>query len=263
MVKIGFILGSGLVDCLDSILDEGSIVSNGRGSNKFGEFLAYKTGRFNGIEVVLFPRHGDLNGQPIRSPSELVRTRGYEANVWELYSQGVDQVYAFSAVGVLDDSVSLADQHSFIVPNDYLRGFAASQHSFGPDAMNVHTPMGEPFNSKLRQRALDAIRDVPCEGRDGGLYIYNGGDTFESSSEIQALIILTSTFCGDRLVGMTTVPELLLCQQMKMPFAAVCSNVNYAQGVSDMVVSHEQTHKVMEVVKIDIAKIVRKILEGY
>ncbi len=41
----------------------------------------------------------------------------------------VEAIYAFSAVGFLDE-MPLASEGTFVVPNGYLRGLAASQHSF-------------------------------------------------------------------------------------------------------------------------------------
>ena len=41
---------------------------------------------------------------------------------------------------------------------------------------------------------------------------------------------------------MTTVPETILCKQMKIPFATIAANVNYAEGLTQRrIVEHERT----------------------
>lgn len=241
---IGIIGGSGLAQGLEQLLK--GIEKKEHVHNEMGEVLSYYEGIYRGLRVIILPRHGDAKDQPSRSPAELVRQRGYEANIWQLYNLGVSAVYGLSAVGALDLETPLADTGFFIIPNTYIRGCAASQHSFGIHAKNVHTNMEVPFNSNLRVIARGAIHDAGCHARDNGTYIYNGGDAFETPAEIRMLDRLTK---GEttRIVGMTTIPEVILCAQMGIPFAAICSNVNYAEGLSQAtMVSHEQTLSVME-----------------
>ncbi len=260
-MKIAFLLGSGLSTAFDHLLL--NIQYHKETHNSYGRVLPYKTGTYHDVEVVLLPRHGEKDGKPIRSPAELIQEKGYEANVLRLYEEGVDLVYGFSAVGALDLDIPIADQHAFVVPRRAFRGFAASRHSFGTTSKNVHSNLNSIFDLELQRKVGSAIRETGCLALENGLYIYNGGDCFESSDEIAVLDELTQSRRPYRIVGMTTVPEGMLLSQMGIPFAAICSNVNYANGlVPSAVVDHKETKRVMAIAKKDIVQIVEHLLDS-
>ena len=123
--------------------------------------------------------------------------------------------------------------------------------------------MSQPFDIKLMGKAVNAITTAGYKMMKG-IYIYNGGDTFETREEIKVLDKMTEDLGGGRVVGMTTVPEVMLLNQMKIPFAAILSNVNYAEGLSkETLVSHEQTMDVMETAGKYMLNIVNKIISSY
>lgn len=256
---IAFIGGSGLSKGLETALSD--IKEYPNEENKYGRVSPFVTGSYGSLNVAVLSRHGD--GELFRSPSDLVRTRGFEANTWKLHELGVEEVYAFSAVGSVSPRPPLVSTGSFVVPHSYARGIAASQHSFGNDAKVIFTNMGTPFSDGTRQRAGQAIEDGGYKARMRGIYVYNGGDCFETPEEIRAVRMLY----GGRtniLVGMTAVPEAILCRQMGIGYAVICSNVNYAQGISEKTkVSHEQTLSEMNKSERFIVRIVENILRFY
>jgi 5'-methylthioinosine phosphorylase len=255
---IAIIAGSGLAQGLESLLEEVEHHENVK--NQFGVVLSYYAGFYQDMKVIILPRHGDSTKLPSRSPAELVSKKGYESNIWQLHQLNVDEVYGFTAVGALDKTIPLASKGTFMIPDNYVRGLAASQHSFGSKAKNVHTPMSNPFAPELRNNLFSIINDAGYSTINEGLYIYNGGDTFETEAEIRLLDRMTSGEIN-RVVGMTTVPEAILLNQVDIPFVAICSNVNYAEGLShETLVSHEQTLKVMDVAADYILKIVKEII---
>ncbi|MSR86308.1 5'-methylthioadenosine phosphorylase [Candidatus Woesearchaeota archaeon] len=262
MEKIAFICGSGLSDALDFLLT--GVISHSTVETPYGLVLPHKIGNYGDTQVVLLPRHGEQDGKPVRSPAELVRERGYEANIWRLHNLGIEHVYAFSAVGALDLDIPLASEHTFLVPDRAMRGFAASQHSFGSEAKIVHMGLDGIFDRNLQTRVVRAIQETGCTALENGLYIYNGGDVFESTDEVATLKEMTRNRKSPKVLGMTIVPEGILCAQMEMPFVAICSNVNYASGlVSGAVVDHQETRRIMAIARGDIVRITQKILESY
>ncbi len=257
MKTIAFIAGSGLAQVLNKLLTNIKKIENKK--NKYGLVISYYIGQYNNTKIIILPRHGDSLNIPVRSPAQLVLEKGYEANIWELYKLKVDCVFGFSVVGSLDKSLKLINKHEFILPYTYLRGFAASTHTFGKDALNVHTNMKEPFNKKLIKIAKNAIIKSKCTFVDNVLYIYNNGDAFETTVEIKILNKLTKDY-KKRVVGMTTIPEVMLCSQLNIPFCAICSNVNYAEGLDKEIVSHKKTINIMNKAKDDVLKIVKNII---
>lgn len=229
--KIAVIAGTGLAADLAGALDESA--SHDDVTVKFGgrssKLLHYVSGRCGDVEVFILPRHGPTLAIPDRSPAELVHQAGHEAHIWHFHELGVERVYGFNSVGALDYSVPLASDNGFLVPDDYARGFGAISHSFGALALDVHPSMAQPFEPDMRRLLIEATSQAGARAIDGGLYIHSAGDAFESCSETQAYKLL---FQGarNRVVGMTSGAEVVLCKQMKIGFALICANCNWAQG---------------------------------
>jgi 5'-methylthioadenosine phosphorylase len=204
-----------------------------------GRILHYVEGFHGDLRVILLPRHGPSPEHPDRSPAMLVTEFGHEAHIWLLHELGVSAVYAFCAVGALDLDVPLASERCFIVPHEYGRGLGATVHSFGGLAKTVHPNMREPFCPLLRRHAVAAIEAAGAHAISNALLINSGPDQFETVAEVRATKRL---YEGEphRLVGMTAGPELALCRQMEIPYAVICANANYAEGICEETpVSHD------------------------
>ena len=204
-----------------------------------GRVLKYVEGHQGDLRVIVLPRHGPTLERPDRSPAMLVTEKGYEAHIWLMHELGVSAVYAFSAVGALDLAIPLASEFCFLVPHEYARGLGATVHSFGVLAKTIHPSMREPFAAELRAHAIAAITAAGGMALSSGLYICSGPDQFESTAEVRATMRLYQGE-ANRVVGMTAGPELVLCRQMGLPYAVICANANYAEGlIADAAVTHE------------------------
>jgi 5'-methylthioadenosine phosphorylase len=221
-----------------------------------GRVLQYVEGFHDHLRVILLPRHGPSLDRPDRSPAMLVNELGHEAHIWLLHKLEVSAVYSFCAVGALDLDVPLASAGYFVVPNEYGRGLGATVHSFGELAKTIHPNMREPFCPMLRAHALAAIEAAGARAISNSIYINSGPDQFETAAEIRATKRL---YEGEphRLVGMTAGPELVLCRQMEIPYAVICANANYAEGLCEATpVSHDlvvETLKAAAATMLDIA----------
>lgn len=238
MKTIAFIAGSGLAKGLDNVLED--VKKHKPKRNMWGKPSSYFSGKFKDLNVIILSRHGD--GENFRSPATLVAEKGYEANIWLLAQEiGVEAIYGLTAVGSLELEIPLANKNHFVLPRQYVRGLAASQHSFGNHAKILHPNMAKPFDRDLIKIIEGAMKESGSAFTKRGVYIYNGGDCFETPAEITVLDGFTKSL-RNRVVGMTTVPEAILSKQLDVLFAAIASNVNYAEGLSSKIlVSHEQT----------------------
>ncbi|MGH8159190.1 MAG: hypothetical protein ACREPQ_13795 [Rhodanobacter sp.] len=238
---IAIIAGTGLAASLANSL-HGTLVRKNVSvpfGSRSGTVLQYVLGELQGLRVLILPRHGPTVEVPDRSPAELVRESGHEAHIWHFHTLGVEHVYGFNSVGAIDRSVPLASANSFLIPDDYGRGFGITTHSFGQLALDIHPSMASPFSDDLRKNLLDATTAAGAGALTSGLYIHSAGDAFESSAEVQAYRVL---YQGSRnkVVGMTSGAEVVLCKQMKMKFALICASCNWAQGLGDgQDVTHE------------------------
>ncbi|MBN2567415.1 5'-methylthioadenosine phosphorylase [Candidatus Woesearchaeota archaeon] len=258
---IAFMLGSGMACCLEEML-------GGRESFTERETIAglrgpYHRGTVSGMNVILVPRHGDRVGCPKDSPAMLVRKRIHEGTMFQLSLLGTEAIFSFCAVGSIDRDVPLADTGTFIIPDDYMRGFGRSEITMGEEAKVIHPNMSAPYDARLRKMSTDAILHCGYSPIRAGLYIDNIGDQFETRTEILVLDRLTKGI-GNRLVGMTAVPETVLAAQMRIPYCLICSNVNYAEGLdASTPVNHDQTLSVMEKARPMAIEVVKRIISEY
>lgn len=244
---IAVIAGTGLAADLAKALDEARAHENVPVTfgTRNGSLLHYVSGNVRDLRVIILPRHGPTVEIPDRSPAELVHREGHEAHVWHFHELGVERVYGFNSVGALDASVRLASENAFLVPDDYARGFGAISHSFGALALDVHPSMASPFDQTMRELLIEATCAAGADPIDGGLYIHSAGDAFESVAEVRAYRRLFED-SKNKVVGMTSGAEVVLCKQMKIPFALICANCNWAQGLEpEQRVTHEHVLKGM------------------
>ena len=257
---IAFIAGSGLAQGLEEVLENVKKVVGA--TNEDGEVLTYYVGNYKDLGVIILPRHGDsINDSPTITPNQLLNEGGYKANIRQLYNLGVEDIYALSAVGAIDN-ISKAGTGTFIVPDDYIP--YGSVPSYGSKSNQVHNRMNEPFNHTLRGKIFDAIDEEGGNYLDcKGTYLFVEGDAFESKAQIRTMKKATKGE-SNRVVGMTTIPELLLSHQLGMNFAAICSNVNRAEGLDkSTIVAHETTMDEMEKAKPYLINIVTNIIKSY
>ena len=64
------------------------------------------------------------------------------------------------------------------------------------------------------------------------------GPSFETPAEIKAI-----QYLGADVVGMSTVPEVILARYFKIKVAGISVITNMAAGLSNENISHEQTRK--------------------
>jgi xanthosine phosphorylase len=91
------------------------------------------------------------------------------------------------------------------------------------------------YDPELRERVRAAADELGTELAEG-VYAAVAGPTFETPAEIRALGIL-----GGDAVGMSTVHETAVARHCGLRVVAVSAISNFAEGLSDEPLSHEQT----------------------
>ncbi len=150
----------------------------------------------------------------------------HRANMAALAIAGVDRLIAFASSGSLTRDITPG---SLVIPTDFVTMTdIPSIHDHAIE--HVMPSISEDLSRKLHQ-------NVP-EARYGGTYIQTRGPRFETVGEIAAL----SKFAD--LVGMTLASEATLACELAIPFAAICTVDNYANGLSDGVLTYEEILKI-------------------
>jgi purine-nucleoside phosphorylase len=146
---------------------------------------------------------------------------------------GVSAVILTNAAGGLGeglapgDLVAISDHINFTARNP-LAG--ANDDRLGPRFPDL----SEAYSLRLRGliRRAFAEADVPYKE---GVYAWFLGPTYETPAEVEMVRRM-----GGHLVGMSTVPEAIALNHMGVDVAGVSLVTNYAAGISDRPLSHEE-----------------------
>jgi purine-nucleoside phosphorylase len=120
----------------------------------------------------------------------------------------------------------------------------------GPDRF---VPLTKAYDEALLATLHEAARSAQVELNEG-VYMWFSGPSFETPAEIRAARIL-----GADLVGMSTVPEVILARRAGLRCAAVSVVTNYAAGLAGGDPSHEET----QVVAHEAADRFKRLLRGF
>src|SRR5690606_4612226 len=103
-----------------------------------------------------------------------------------------------------------------------------------------HVDVTEPYCPVLRRVLHETGRPLGLTVHDGATYVCTEGPRFETPAEIRMFAQL-----GGDLVGMTSVPEVVLAREAGLCYTSVCMVTNYAAGMVDYPLSHEEVLEVM------------------
>ena len=105
--------------------------------------------------------------------------------------------------------------------------------------------------SMLRRRAADVELNE-------GVYMWFSGPSFETPAEIRVARIL-----GADLVGMSTVPEVILARRAGLRCAAVSVVTNFAAGLAGGDPSHEETQEYAARAADRFKRLLRAFIRAY
>jgi 5'-methylthioadenosine phosphorylase len=211
MAMIGIIGGSGL--------DNPDIFQNPKDENVttlFGEpSSALKRGNIEGVQVILLARHGREHTIP---PSQV----NYRANIRALKDSGCTHIIATTAVGSLREEINRGD----LVIIDQFIDFTKQRkmsfyESFEPHNP-AHTPMADPYDSRLRKILIDECKALNYPHHEKGTVITIEGPRFSSRAES----FMFRTWGAD-IINMSIATETVLANEAGIPYAAVAMSTDY------------------------------------
>jgi purine-nucleoside phosphorylase len=134
---------------------------------------------------------------------------------------GINAAYRQGALVLLTDHINLQGNNPLNGPND---------ERFGPRFPD----MSEAYSRSYRRLALDAGRELGIELREG-VYAALRGPSYETPAEIRYLRAI-----GADLVGMSTVPEVIVARHMGIAVLAISCVTNMAAGMREGEIHHEE-----------------------
>jgi len=208
---IGIIGGSGL--------DNPEIFHESRDENVstiYGEpSSALRHGLIDGIRVILLARHGRGHTIP---PSQV----NFRANISALKKAGCDHIIATTAVGSLKEEIHRGDLVIIDQFIDFTKQRKMTFHESFEPGNPIHTPMADPYDSRLRKILIDECKALNYLFHEKGTVITIEGPRFSTRAES-----FMFRGWGADIINMSIATETVLANEAGIPYAAVAMSTDY------------------------------------
>lgn len=247
--KIGVVLGSGLGSLADHFEDPVRIkyedIPNFPVSAVVGHQGELVAGRFSGVSVLAFSgRVHYYEGYTIQEVCFPVKV---------MAGLGVEKLIITNAAGAINESYTPGDivaisDHINLMGDNPLRG-----------TMNF-IDMTKAYDRDLRALAHDAAGQLGLELKEG-VYLVLSGPSFETPAEIRMMRNL-----GADMVGMSTIPEVIMANSLKIRVLGLSMMTNMAAGITGEPLTSEEVietaDKAAERFKRLVGGIIEKMVKG-
>ena len=247
--KVGIILGSGLGALADNIENAISI--------PYDELPDFGNATVEGHDGFLVL--GYLEGVPVaclkgrRHFFEGISNPMVQTLVRTLKLLGCEILLATNAAGSMDleatpGSLMLITDHINFSFNNPLVG--RNDDEFGPRFIG----MEDAYDPELRELMLNTAKEQNITLRQG-VYLGVLGPSFETPAEIRMF-----KMWGASAVGMSTVPEVIVARHCGLKVVVVSAVTNFASGLSDTKLTHEETLHFADKASGDMLKLVKNFI---
>ncbi len=245
--KLGIILGSGLDAVADGVTEAKSVpyteLQGFPQPTVEGHSGALVVGRLGGVATAVLRGRSHVyesgRSDAMRVPLETLRRLGCETL---LLTNAAGSLMPYAAPG----SLALVTDHIGIgLPNPLMGEVSATRFLDMVDA----------YDPSIR-RTLGAAAHRLGIHLHQGVYMWFGGPSFETPAEIRA----AKNFGAD-LVGMSTVPEVIIARFLGYRVAAISVVTNFAAGLAEDPLSHEHTVQVAGVAAKHLTRLLEESVE--
>ena len=203
--RVGIVLGTGL-GALADMIDVDAVVpydelpgfpvptvESHSGRLVLGELAGTPVAAMQGR----FHRYEGYSLKEVTFPVRVLNRLGAETLAVSNVSGGMNPLWAVGELVLIDDHINLLGDSPLIGPND---------EAFGPRFPD----MSEPYDGELQAMAMEAALELGIR-LNRGVYVAVPGPQLETRAEYRMLRML-----GADVVGMSTVPEVIVARHMDM-----------------------------------------------
>jgi len=249
--KIGMILGSGLGALADEIQNPVKIkyheIPAFQQSSIDGHVGQLVIGKLQGQDVLIMQgRIHYYEGYPIQEivfPIKVMKKLGIEKLIITNAAGGVNESFEVGNLMLISDHINFMNTNPLIGKNDNTLGTRF------PD-------MSEVYDKSLLEHAKRCADKLGIKVVQG-VYVANCGPSYETPAEVRMLRTL-----GADAVGMSTVPEAIVANYCGMRVMGISCITNFAAGIKDVKLSHEEVMEAGAKVREDFARLIKEILRG-
>jgi purine-nucleoside phosphorylase len=171
----------------------------------------------------------------------VLRQLGVHSVVFTNAAGGINLSYQQGALVVVSDHINLQGSHPLIGPND---------DSAGPRFPD----MSEAYSSAYRAIAHQVAHQLKIQLEEG-VYAALTGPSYETPAEIRYLRII-----GADLIGMSTVPEVIVANYLGMRVLAISCVTNMAAGILPQKIHHEEVLEAGRQVRDTLIRFLKALL---
>jgi purine-nucleoside phosphorylase len=166
---------------------------------------------------------------------------GVSSIVFTNASGGINLSYSQGALVLISDHINLQGSNPLIGPND--------------DATGPRFPdMTEAYSAAYRVKAHGVARELGIELQEG-VYAALTGPSYETPAEIRYLRTI-----GADLVGMSTVPEVIVANHAGIEVLAISCVTNMAAGILPQKLDHKEVMETGERVRDTLIRLLKAVL---
>lgn len=247
--KVGIILGSGLGPFAERVENQTVIsyddLPGFPDAGVQGHAGQLVLGTVHGTEVAILQGRAHYYE---KGEADVMRTP-----IQVLKELGCETLLLTNAAGSL---VPEAQPGSVILLTDHIN-FTGVSPLFGETESSRFVDMVNAYDPNLCGQFRNAANSKDIKLHEG-IYIWFCGPSFETPAEIKAAKTL-----GADVVGMSTVPEVILARFYGLKVAAVSIITNMAAGMSDVALSHDQTMENANQAANDLQALLGEFLLNY
>ena len=227
--RVGVVLGSGLGAFADELTDATSIpyteIPGWPPSTAVGHAGKLVIGMLGTLPVaVLSGRSHFYEGYAMSQVTTGVRVLaglGVKSIVFTNAAGGIDLSYKQGGLVLISDHINLQGTNPLIGPND---------DSLGPRFPDMSDAYSAEYRAIARQVASELGIDLP-----EGVYAAVSGPSYETPAEIRYLRVI-----GADLVGMSTVPEVIIANHAGLKCLAISCVTNMAASILKQKINHQE-----------------------
>lgn len=248
---IGIVLGSGLGSLVDEITDATTIPYSQLPGFPEPSVKGHEgnliLGKIKGIEVACLQgrshtyEHGthDPVIQYVRTLKKLGCTYFLATNA----SGSLREDFLPGDLVLVTDHINMQGSSPLVGPND---------DEFGPR----FPPLDNAYDKNLQDLLIQTAASLNINLHEG-VYLSVLGPTYETAAEIKAFRLM-----GAELVGMSTVPEVIVANHCGMKVAVIATITNFATGLTKVSHSHDSVVATANQAAIQLKELVKNFIEA-
>jgi purine-nucleoside phosphorylase len=247
--KIALVLGSGLGGFADELTEATRIpyekIPGFPASTAIGHAGQLVIGKAEGVAVAAMQGRAHFYegyaAKQVTFPMRVFWCMGIKAAILTNAAGGINTGYKQGALVVMGDHINLQGTNPLIGPND---------ERFGPRFPD----MSKAYSQSYRTIAAEEARRLKMEIQEG-VYAALSGPNYETPAEIRYLRTI-----GADLVGMSTVPEVIVARHMGIEVLGISCVTNMASGILDQAINHEEVIETGARVRTQFVALLRAVI---